>query len=174
MVIKLNRDWNVIGQLYCCWCWSECLLDLDVTEAVSDMVKTDQNDGNILPLFQNWAAAALDIKSSHSCCRHEQLSWTCSLHGNIQWGKYYLDFIPGQKLCKQPLHVCHQISSVTSFFLFMSTTAGVPHEWEYDSGHWPPGARSQPMTVFMILSKPVQGFLWIMTISLHCIAKQIM
>ena len=43
----------------------ECLLDLDVTEAVSDMVKTDQNDGNILPLFQNWAAA-LDIKSSQS------------------------------------------------------------------------------------------------------------
>ena len=41
------------------------VLDLDVTEAVSDMVKTDQNDGNILPLFQNWAAA-LDIKSSQS------------------------------------------------------------------------------------------------------------
>ena len=77
------------------------------------------------------------------CCRHEQLSWTCSLHGNSQWGKYYFDFIPEQKLCKQPLHVCHQISSVTSFFLFMSTTAGVAHEWEYDSGHWPPGARSQ-------------------------------
>ena len=28
------------------------VLDLDVTEAVSDMVKTDQNDGNILLLFQ--------------------------------------------------------------------------------------------------------------------------
>ena len=42
---------NFIGQLDILLLL-ECLLDLDVTEAVSDMVKTDQNDGNILLLFQ--------------------------------------------------------------------------------------------------------------------------